>query len=132
MVRNACYVILRHRGYIEYPELPDLVPNATLLESSTYLQDKQMYYLTCAMEENCASASAYEIKKTVRGMWHNNHNMSISATESNSVLGFFSPIDWHIHQRRLMRFSSSTWNFGTADFRPESNKADWEWHLCHM
>ncbi|ELT99164.1 hypothetical protein CAPTEDRAFT_142796 [Capitella teleta] len=93
-------------GVVCTHELPDLVPNATLLESSTYLQDKQMYYLTCAMEENCASASAYEIKKTVR--------------------------DWHIHQRRLMRFSSSTWNFGTADFRPESNKADWEWHLCHM
>lgn len=86
--------------------LPDLVPNATLVQESSYLQDLPMYYLQCAMEENCAAKSAYTIRETYR--------------------------DWHLHRRRLLRFSSSTWNFGTADFRPMARKEDWEWHLCHM
>ena len=44
--------------------LPDLVPNATLLQYSTYLQDRQLFYLQCAMEEGCASSSAYTLKAT--------------------------------------------------------------------
>ena len=39
---------------------------------------------------------------------------------------------WYHLTRRLFRFSSSTWNFGTADFRPFQNKEQWEWHQCHM
>lgn len=86
--------------------LPDLMPNATLIQTSSYLQDLPMYYLQCAMEENCAAPSAFRIQSTSR--------------------------DWHVHSRRLLRFSSSTWNIGTADFLPEQRKEDWEWHLCHM
>ena len=47
--------------------LPDLVPNATMLEVSTYLDDVPMYYLSCAMEENCAAPSAYRIKQRYHG-----------------------------------------------------------------
>jgi lysyl oxidase-like protein 2/3/4 len=93
-------------GVVCTDALPDLVPNATLIASSSYLEDRPLYYLECAIEENCASESAYNIKDT--------------------------RTDWHIHRRRLLRFSSSTWNFGTADFRPFRSKGDWEWHLCHM
>ena len=38
--------------------LPDLTPNATRLEQSAYLQDRYLYYLQCAFEENCLSSSA--------------------------------------------------------------------------
>lgn len=93
-------------GVVCATELPDLVPNATLLASSAHLHDQAMYYMQCAMEENCAAQTAFNIKK-------NRH-------------------DWHIFKRRLLRFSSSIWNFGTADFRPDLRKEDWEWHLCHM
>lgn len=93
-------------GVVCATALPDLVPNVTLLAKSAYLQDQAMYYLQCAMEENCAAQTAFNIKRTRH--------------------------DWHIFKRRLLRFSSSIWNFGTADFRPDLRKEDWEWHLCHM
>lgn len=54
-------------GVVCATELPDLVPNATLLASSTYLQDQSMYYMQCAMEENCAAQSAFNIKRTRHG-----------------------------------------------------------------
>ena len=50
-------------------ELPDLVPNATLVQESAYLQDRPMYYLQCALEENCAAQTAFTIRDTYRGMW---------------------------------------------------------------
>lgn len=93
-------------GVICTDKLPDLVPNATLIQQTVYIHDQPMFFLQCAMEEKCAAASAFDIKK--------------------------SKHDWHIYVRRLLRFSSSIWNFGTADFRPELRKQDWEWHLCHM
>lgn len=48
--------------------LPDLEPSTYMVESTTFLQDRHMYYLTCAMEENCLAPSAYEIRKTSRSM----------------------------------------------------------------
>lgn len=93
-------------GVVCTTKLPDLVPNTTLLEISSYLQDRAMYYLQCAMEEGCASSTAFQIRAANR--------------------------DWHVYRRRLLRFSSSTWNFGTAPFLPANRKDSWEWHLCHM
>ncbi|XP_074647771.1 lysyl oxidase homolog 2-like [Tubulanus polymorphus] len=87
-------------------DLPDLVPDMALIESSAYMQDRPLFYLQCAMEENCLSHSANAIFRTLS--------------------------DWHIERRRLLRFSSSILNNGTADFRPDIPKYLWEWHDCHV
>lgn len=87
-------------------KLPDLEPSTYMVETTSFLQDRHMYYLTCAMEENCLAKSAYEIKKT-------------------------SP-RWRTSTRRLLRFSSVVKNIGTAEFKPASSRSDWEWHACHM
>ncbi|XP_064631016.1 lysyl oxidase homolog 2-like [Lineus longissimus] len=86
--------------------LPDLIPDAALIETTTYIQDRPLFYMACAMEEGCASRTAYTIMKT-------------------------SP-NWHLHRRRLLRFSANVFNNGTADFRPAIPKHQWEWHSCHM
>lgn len=93
-------------GVICSKVLPDLVTNITMLQKSAYLEDRPLGYMECAMEEGCASASAYTIRQTYQ--------------------------DFNLYRRRLLRFSSSVWNFGTADFRPHAPKALWEWHACHM
>ncbi|KAL8621028.1 hypothetical protein ACOMHN_043518 [Nucella lapillus] len=86
--------------------LPDLVPDTEQLQSSMRLQARPLYYLQCAMEENCLSSSAYHIR------------------ENNS--------NWRSASRRLMRFSTVVHNRGDADFRPNVAKAHWQWHACHI
>lgn len=85
--------------------LPDLVPNLQELQDSVRLQDRPLYYLQCALEENCLSSSAYVVRNTSR---------------------------WRNAQRRLLRFSTVVHNRGNADFRPFVNKGQWQWHTCHM
>jgi lysyl oxidase-like protein 2/3/4 len=47
-------------------DLPDLIPNLQALQDSVMLQDRPLYYLQCALEENCLSSSAYEVRNTSR------------------------------------------------------------------
>lgn len=89
------------------PEMADLVPDHYEIMRSAHLEDRQMFYLQCAMEENCLSASAYQLKKD-------------------------DPYAWHLSTRRLLRFTARIANLGTADFRPLVPKHKWEWHACHM
>lgn len=85
--------------------IADLVIDHGELERSAHLVDRRLYYLQCAMEENCLSSEAYRIQKESR--------------------------DWHLEARRLLVFTARILNAGTADFRPFVPKHLWEWHMCH-
>ncbi|KAG8187339.1 hypothetical protein JTE90_011701 [Oedothorax gibbosus] len=87
-------------------ELPDLVPDEKEIETSAYLEDRQLLMLQCAMEENCLASEAYKVDKN----------------------GY----DWMYEQRRLLRFTARIGNIGTTDFRPFLPKHTWQWHMCHM
>lgn len=86
--------------------MSDLVVDHMELSRSAHLEDAKMFFLQCAMEENCLAAQAYKIQR-----------------ESS---------EWHLETRRLLRFTAKIWNAGTADFRPFLPKHLWEWHMCHM
>ncbi|XP_064600657.1 lysyl oxidase homolog 4-like isoform X2 [Liolophura sinensis] len=102
----ACNYTTSIAGVFCTKKLPDLVPNVTVLETSAHLRDHHLYYLQCAMEENCLASSAYALRKSSR--------------------------DWVQSVRRVMRFSSVIHNRGTDDFRPIIPKERWDWHECHM
>lgn len=87
-------------------EIADLVPDEQEIERSAYLEDRQLVYLQCAMEENCLASTAYQINKNDYG--------------------------WHYERRRLLRFTARIGNIGTADFRPFLPKHAWQWHMCHL
>ncbi|XP_026812005.1 lysyl oxidase homolog 2 [Rhopalosiphum maidis] len=87
-------------------EMADLAVNADELIRSAYLEDRQMYFLQCAMEENCLASSAYQLRR--------------------------DEIDWHLITRRLLRFTAKITNVGTAPFRPAVPKHLWQFHQCHM
>ena len=72
------------------------------LKSYPYVQHVPLYYLSCALEEQCLSSSAY----------------------------FHSDNPYHI--RRLLRFDSLTMNYGTSVFLPSLSPAEWQWHDCHQ
>ncbi|XP_076317546.1 lysyl oxidase homolog 2-like [Tachypleus tridentatus] len=93
-------------GVICAKAMPDLIPDEKEIERSAYLQEKQLFQLQCAMEENCVSSSAYQLLKE-------NKDANIFAT------------------RKLLRFTARIGNIGTADFLPFLSKKDWEWHACH-
>merc|ERR1711884_175336 len=84
----------------------DLAPDLYALMSSVYLEDKHLFFLQCAMEENCLAAEAYRMRRE-------NPNFTLET-------------------RRLLRFTTSIENIGDADFRPFIPKSAWQWHACHM
>lgn len=43
-------------------EMADLVPDHLELARSAHLEDKQLFFLGCAMEENCLAGSAQTVK----------------------------------------------------------------------
>lgn len=93
-------------GVVCAREMPDLVFDHIELSRTAHLEDRQLYWLQCAMEENCIGSKAYAIQR-----------------QSES---------WHLETRRLLRFTARILNAGTADFRPSVPKHLWEWHMCHM
>lgn len=50
-------------------QMADLVIDEIELETSAHLEDRMLYFLTCAMEENCVASQAYEIQKE-NSNWH--------------------------------------------------------------
>lgn len=87
-------------------KMADLVFQHVVLEQSAHLEDRPMYYLQCAMEENCLASQAYREQRE-------NPN-------------------WRHETRRLLKFTATVLNDGTDDFRPSIPKHLWEWHMCHM
>ncbi|XP_058792588.1 lysyl oxidase homolog 2A isoform X4 [Phymastichus coffea] len=86
--------------------IADLVLDHTELERTAHLEDRPLYNLQCAMEENCVASQAYRSQRENR--------------------------DWHWESRRLLRFTARVLNLGSADFRPALPKHLWEWHMCHI
>ena len=84
----------------------DLQPDMMELMQSAYLEDKPLFLLQCAMEENCLAAGAY------------------TERQENPY--------WQQVTRRLLRFTTAIANIGTADFRPFIHKSAWQWHACHQ
>lgn len=93
-------------GVVCTREIADLVFDHIELMRTAHLEDRPLYWLQCAMEENCVASRAYKIQR-----------------ESDT---------WHLQTRRLLRFTARTLNAGNADFRPSIPKHLWEWHMCHM
>ncbi|XP_014606671.1 PREDICTED: lysyl oxidase homolog 2 [Polistes canadensis] len=93
-------------GVVCSRDMPDLIFDHIELMRTAYLEDRQLYWLQCAMEENCVASSAYKVQK--------------------------ESYNWHFESRRLLRFTARILNAGTADFRPAVPKHLWEWHMCHM
>ncbi|MPC31517.1 Lysyl oxidase 2B [Portunus trituberculatus] len=87
-------------------EMADLVPDHMEMARSARLEDKQLFFLQCAMEENCLATSSAEVERSGYG--------------------------WHLNTRRLMRFTARIFNQGDEAFRPFLPKQYWEWHACHM
>ncbi|CAG0882774.1 unnamed protein product [Cyprideis torosa] len=85
--------------------LADLVPDLYEMQRSLHLEDKQLWFLSCALEENCLGSDANELMKSANG---------------------------HLEVRRLLRFTARIANVGTADFRPFAPKSSWQWHQCHL
>ncbi|CAG0897803.1 unnamed protein product, partial [Darwinula stevensoni] len=103
----AVAVCLQAEPILYVPAMPDLIPDLIELQRSMYLEDVQLWFLQCAMEENCLTSSAYKLQ---------------SANQQN----------WHLETRRLLRFTARIANIGTADFLPFMPKQAWQWHQCHM
>ena len=60
------------------------------------------------------------------------HHVNISRYTGDISTLISTPLDMHMHTcRHLLRFSSLTNNWGTADFRPYQDRNQWQWHACH-
>ena len=64
----------------------DLEPDLTMLMTSAYLEDKALFLLQCAMEENCLARAAYEERST------NPYWQSLT----RRLLRFIAPITTHL------------------------------------
>lgn len=87
-------------------EIADLVFDSEELMQSAHLEDRPLFLLQCAMEENCLASQAYQIQR--------------------------DDPNWQMISRRLLKFTARVLNAGNADFRPSIPKHLWEWHMCHQ
>ncbi|GLG96781.1 Lysyl oxidase-like protein 2 [Gryllus bimaculatus] len=94
-------------GVVCSDAMADLVIDHLEIMRTAHLEDRPLYFLQCAMEENCLASAAYRIQKE-------------------------NPGNWHLETRRLLRFTARILNSGTAEFRPMIPKHMWEFHQCHM
>ncbi|KAI5713904.1 hypothetical protein M8J76_007540 [Diaphorina citri] len=91
-----------------HTKLPDLEIDFKEIEDTLHIQDRQLYHLQCAMEENCLADEAYRLR---------NENPDGS---------------WYLKTRRLLRFTAKTTNIGNIAFRPFIPKYLWKYHQCHQ
>ncbi|XP_052772902.1 lysyl oxidase homolog 3-like isoform X2 [Mya arenaria] len=103
--KAACSNAQSVAGVICDTRLPDLQPDLKAVQESAFLSDRYLYYLQCAYEEGCLSSTA------------------------NDMYGTNS---WQYAKRRLLHFSTIAKNIGKADFRPDVDRSQWEWHACHQ
>lgn len=89
-------------GVICQKTAPDLITDVTMLYKTLHLTLTPVYSLVCAYEEGC---------------------LSDSAKDEDWPYGY--------GQRKLLRFSTRTWNRGTSPFQPTLTPDQWEWHACH-
>ncbi|XP_014673295.1 PREDICTED: lysyl oxidase homolog 2-like [Priapulus caudatus] len=73
-------------GIICADELSDLEIDAPILEQSVYLEDRQLYLLQCAMEENCVASEAYteEFRADYRAPDHSHRPGVLNAVQPGS------------------------------------------------
>ena len=74
------------------------------MRSSIKINTWPLHHLSCSKSENCLTSTAY------------------------SKDAYVNP---KTKTRRLMVFTSLILNKGTAAFRPNRHKDQWEWHQCH-
>ncbi|WAR21177.1 LOXL3-like protein, partial [Mya arenaria] len=55
-----------------------------------------------------------------------------ACSNAQSVAGVICDTSWQYAKRRLLHFSTIAKNIGKADFRPDVDRSQWEWHACHQ
>jgi len=107
-----CYHTGLFRGSCRYYDMasvecsktaPDVVMDYFYLAKSFKVTKPLLAQLVCAYDEGCLASSA----------------------------AFYMNTYPEHHTRKLLHFSARFWNRGTASFRPDVKKDDWEWHSCH-
>ena len=101
--------------------MADLEPDLYQLMTSAYLEDKPLFLLQCAMEENCLSSQV-----TISNSLGTEYFLIQAYVERST-----NPY-WQSLTRRLLRFTTAITNSGSADFRPAIPKLAWDWHACHQ
>ena len=79
---------------------PDLITDVPYIVNTVHITETPVYQLVCAHEEGCLAKSADDEE------WPYSYNA-----------------------RKLLRFSTRTWNRGMSAFLPDLQPDQWEWHV---